>query len=138
MEGLLWSWFGDDLQQARNVQVLLWDDGPPYDAIGSIRTDHHIGMVLTLTGCDHHPGPGDSNALHDDIFLNEEAAFTRFGGQPGVELMPADGAESKLAIFIAAHHHTPASEVKVCPVHIHVRNFGDIQAQLTQYHFGIR
>ncbi len=138
MEGFLRFRLGDNLQQAGNVQVLLRDDSPPDNAVGTIRANHDRGVVLALVGNDHHPGLSGSDALNGGIFMDGETAFTRFGGQPGVEFMPADSAESKLAILLAAHLHTLSIEIEMCPIHVHVRDFSDIQAKLTQHHFGIR
>ena len=138
VEGFLRPRLGDDLQQAGGMGGFVRDDEAPDDAVRPVCADHHRGAVLALIGFEQHFGPADGNAFNRRILLDEETGFTRLARQPGIELVPADGAEGVRALFLAAHAQAPAVVIEMRPVHVAVRDFRAVQPQRLQDHFRIR
>ncbi len=93
---------------------------------------------ITLIGFDQHLRSADREAFYGGIFLNEESALTRLAGQPGIEFMPADGAEGERAPLLPAHAEAPAVVIEMRPVHVDMRHFPAVQSQGLQDVFSIR
>ncbi len=128
------------ISSSRAVWVLfVGDDQPADDALGPVRADDDRGAVLALIGFQNSTSdPLTETALDGRILLDEETALARLAGQPGIELVPADGAEGKCARFFCAHAHAFAVVIEMRPVHIEMRHFTAVQSQGMQDHFGIR
>ena len=67
-----------------------------------------------------------------------ETALARFVSQPGIELIPADGAKCKAALFFGAHPKTLATEIKMRPIHVVMRHILAVQPEGIQDNLCIR
>jgi len=138
VEGSLRAGLGDDLQQPGGMGGFLRDDEAPHDAVRPVCADDDLGAELTLVGFEQHFGTLNRDAFHCRVLLDQETPLTRLARQPGVELVPADGAKCDRVLFPGAHAEALPVVIEMRPVHVAVRHFPAVQPQPLQDHFRIR